>query len=115
MKAIYWTTTVALSGILLWSAYTYFFVKAAIDGFQELGFPSFFRTQLAVLKIVAAIVLLIPSIPMWMKEWAYAGVAFFFLTALVAHLAHKDPWYINALLLIFFGLLFSSYFYLYKI
>lgn len=58
MKTMYWLTTVLLSLFLLWSAYTYFFSKATIEGVKELGFPDHFRIQLAVLKIIAVIILL---------------------------------------------------------
>jgi len=94
-KNIYWTTTTLISLFLLWSAYTYIFSKATIDGVKELGFPDHFRIQLGVLKIVAIIILLVPQIPIQYKEWAYSGVVLFFITAIVAHTVHKDPFIIT--------------------
>ena len=73
------------------SAYNYLFHENTITGIRELGFPNFFRVQLAILKIIAVVVLLLPWIPIQIKEWAYAGTALFFITAIIAHHAHGDP------------------------
>ena len=115
MKTIYWTSTLLVSLMLLWSAYTYFFHKVTIDGVKALGFPDFFRVQLAVLKIIAVAVLLVPQVPIQVKEWAYAGVGLFFITAIVAHLAHKDPIIISLINVVFLGLLIVSNVYLYRL
>jgi len=115
MQTIYWTTTSLVAAMLLWSAYTYFFSQTTIEGIRALGFPDFFRLQLAVLKIIAVIVLLTPQIPIQIKEWAYAGVGLFFLTAIIAHAAHKDPIFINLINVSFIGLLIVSNIYLHKL
>ena len=115
IKTIYWTTTSLISLILSWSAYTYFFNQATIAGVRALGFPDFFRIQLAVLKILAVIILLIPLFPAQLKEWAYAGVGLFFVTAIVAHAVHKDPIYISLINVLFIGLLVLSYMYWHKV
>ncbi len=112
MKTTYWISTALLSLILLWSAYSYIFSKATIEGVRDLGFPDFFRVQLAVLKIIAVLVILLPQIPIQFKEWAYAGVGLFFLTAIVAHTAHKDPFFITLINLVFIAILITSYLYL---
>jgi energy-coupling factor transporter transmembrane protein EcfT len=102
MKIIYWSSTILISAFLTLSAYSYLFSKNTIDGFRDLGFPDFFRIQLAVLKIIAVPLLLIPMIPIQMKEWTYAGVGLFLITAIVAHLKHKDSY---AILVVLFALL----------
>ena len=112
---IYWITTSLVCLMLLWSAYTYFFVQSAIEGIRELGFPDFFRYQLAVLKLIAVFVLLAPFVPIQMKEWAYAGVGLFFLTAIVAHIAHQDSWGITVFLIFMFALLIGSNVYLHQL
>ncbi|MEO1518014.1 MAG: DoxX family protein [Bacteroidota bacterium] len=108
MNYIYWTSTLAISGFLLLSSYTYFFSESTINGLKELGFPNFFRIQLGVLKIIGAIILLLPKAPLYLKEWAYAGAGFFLLTALVAHIAHRDSVMITILLLVLFATLAVS-------
>jgi hypothetical protein len=55
-----------------------------VAGFNHLGYPQHLRLILGVAKPVAAIVLLLPGLPL-LKEWAYAGVAFAWLMAFVAH------------------------------
>lgn len=100
MITIYWVSTIILAGFLLLSSYTYFFSESTINGLRELGFPDFFRIQLGILKIIAVIVLLVKSIPLFVKEWGYAGIGFFLITAMVAHIAHKDS--TSILLLLFF-------------
>ncbi len=115
MKTIYWISTGLLCSFLLWSAYTYIFSKATIDGVRGLGFPDFFRIQLAVLKIIAVILILIPQIPLVAKEWAYAGVFLFLITAVVAHTAHKDPFAITMVNLVLIGLVVVSNIWLHKI
>ncbi|MEL6537337.1 MAG: DoxX family protein [Bacteroidota bacterium] len=108
MKMLYWVSTSLLSVALLLSSYTYFFVPSNIEGFKALGYPDHFRVQLGALKVVAAIALIIPAVPGVVKEWAYAGTAFFLLTALVAHLAHRDRIGLTVILLILFGILAVS-------
>lgn len=90
MKTIYWISTIATCAFLIFSSYTYLFNKATIDKVKALGFPDFFRVQLALLKIAAVTILLVPHLPNTLKEWAYAGVMLFFTTAFVAHIAHRD-------------------------
>ena len=114
MKITYWTTTILLAHFLLWSTYTYLFSKSTIEGVKALGFPDFFRIQLAILKLLAIVVLLIPAIPLQIKEWAYAGVGLFFLTAIVAHIVHKDPIVITVINVGLIATLIISNIYLHK-
>ena len=115
MKVIYWISTSLLSCFLIWSSYSYLLSKPTIEGIKELGFPDFFRIQLAVLKIIAVVILILPQVSIQYKEYAYIGVLLFFITAIVAHFAHKDPFYINLINLILIGILFISRIYLNKI
>jgi hypothetical protein len=95
MKTTYWITTLFIALFLLWSAYSYAFSKTTIEGIKALGFPNHFRIQLAILKVLAVIIIVIPQVPLFIKEWAYAGIGLFFITAIVAHAAHRDPVFIN--------------------
>lgn len=114
MKNIYWTSTILVSLFLLWSSYSYLFSKNTIEGIRELGFPDFFRVQLAILKIIAVAILLTPMISIQIKEWAYAGIFLFFITAIIAHFAHKDPLFINLINLVLITVLIVSYYYFHK-
>lgn len=105
MKLTYWISTGVISAFLLFSGYTYFFSKSTIKGLLELGFPDFFRIQLGILQILAVVVLLLPKIPIYVKDWAYAGVGLFLITALVAHIAHQDSIFISIFLIVLFCIL----------
>lgn len=71
--------------------YAYLFNSAMINAAKELGFPNFLIIQLAILNILAALVLLIPFVPIRYKEWAHVEIGLFLITSIVAHFAHKDP------------------------
>ncbi|MEL7273746.1 MAG: DoxX family protein [Pseudomonadota bacterium] len=106
---IYWVSTSLLCAYLLASALSYLVSQNTIDGIRDLGFPDFFRVQLAILKLLAIPALLLPMVPLAAKEWAYAGVALFILTAIVAHFAHGDPWVLNLLNAALLAILIASY------
>ncbi len=115
MVMIYWLSTSVVSVLLLLSAYSYFFHAATIEGVRELGFPDHFRLQLGVLKVLAAVVLVMPWVPSQAKEWAYAGVALFIVTAIVAHTAHEDSWVLTVVNVALFALLVVSNLYFHKL
>jgi hypothetical protein len=106
-KVAYWVTTVlvalsALTGI------TYLMGgEQVIQGFVHLGYPQQLRIILGIAKPLAAIALLVPGLPT-VKEWAYAGLTFAWVSAFVAHYLAKDgpEAYIPLVLL---ALLFVSY------
>ncbi|MGH1365027.1 MAG: DoxX family protein [Calditrichia bacterium] len=114
MKAIYWASTSLVALMIFVSAMTYLFHKGTIDGVKELGFPDFFRVQLAVLKIIGVAMLVLPQMPLQVKEWAYAGIGLFYITAIVAHSAHGDPIALSLISVFFFALLVVSNVYLHK-
>jgi hypothetical protein len=72
-KIIYWTSTGALSFIMIFSLF-----KMYTPIYEHLGIPHYFRTELLVAKISGLIVLLAPRIPSILKEWAYAGFTIVF-------------------------------------
>jgi len=105
---IYWVSTLLTCTILILSAASYLFHRSTIDGIRDLGFPDYFRIQLAVLKIIAVVVLLLPFVPLQFKEWAYVGCGLFYLTAIVAHISHRDSYLITILNLFFVAILVVS-------
>lgn len=84
-KIIYWTTTilVALSGLI--AGITYIILPAIATEFKHLGFPDYFRIELASAKILGAFVIVLPMVTGRIKEWAYAGFAITFISAFIAH------------------------------
>jgi len=87
-KILYGIAKGLISLFMLFSAYFSFFHAA---DFAALGFPNYFRIELSILKVIGAIVLLIPNIPARIKEWIYAGFGITMFSALVAHIASGDP------------------------
>lgn len=83
--------------IIYWTATTLFFLfesvmpaltshtQLAKDGIHHLGFPDYFRVQLAVCKIIGGLILILPFFRGRIKEWVYAGFTYILLSACIAH------------------------------
>jgi hypothetical protein len=112
---IYWVSTGIISFMMLFSAYQYLYNPAIATGFQHLGFPYYFRIELAIAKIAGAILLIAIQVPPRMKEWVYAGFAITFISAVIAHLSSGDGFKAALMPLIFLVILIISYFYLGKV
>jgi hypothetical protein len=83
-KIAYWTSTV-IATLMLSFALSYLTgSQQVVEGFKHVGYPQQLRIVLGVAKPLAAIVLLLPGLPL-LKEWAYAGVAFAWMMAFIAH------------------------------
>lgn len=91
IKIIYWVTTSMVAVMMLFSAYSYFTNDVMKNAFVHLGFPAYFRVELAVAKIAGALLLLLPFLKGSAKEFAYAGFAITFISAIIAHLSSGDP------------------------
>jgi uncharacterized membrane protein YphA (DoxX/SURF4 family) len=89
-KIIYWISTALVALMMTFSAYSYLTNETIKQAFHHLGFPDYFRVELAIAKILGAVLLLVPIKGQW-KEWAYAGFAFTFISAFIAHTASGDP------------------------
>ncbi|MFN8282093.1 MAG: DoxX family protein [Chitinophagales bacterium] len=113
-KIIYWTTTAIVSLMMLFSAYNYFTNEEMKAGFVHLGFPNYFRIELAVAKILGALILLIPVFPKQVKEFAYSGFIITFVSAFIAHVSSSDPISIAIMPLAFLVILLISYIYYQK-
>ena len=89
--------------------------EMAKEGIRHLGYPGYFGTMLAVFKICGTLALIIPQIPKRIKEWAYAGLSFDFISATVSIWA-VDGFSLTALFpLIILAILFVSYFSYHKL
>jgi DoxX-like protein len=56
----------------------------------RLGFPGYFLTLLGAFKVAGAVIILAPRLPT-LKEWAYAGMMFDIVGAIVSHISVGDP------------------------
>src|SRR5205085_11619611 len=61
------------------------------DGFVHLGYPSYFRIELTVAKVLGVLALLVPGIPRKVKEFAYFGFGITLVSASIAHFSVGDP------------------------
>jgi|SRR5208283_47951 len=88
----YWVTTGLLAALSVFAGLTYLSGSAqAVEGFAHVGYPQQLRIILGIAKLLGAIALVFPGLPR-LKEWAYAGFTFAWISASVAHyLAHDGP------------------------
>ena len=114
-KIIYWAVTGFLSVMLLFNAAQYLFNPQLVKDFIHLGFPDYFRIELAFAKTIGAMVLIIPKIPIRIKEWAYAGFAITFISATTAHYSSGDAIGYVIFPLVFLLILVLSNIYLHKL
>lgn len=87
---IYWLSTAVVALLMAYSSYSDLVSPAVKQAFVHLGFPSYFRIELGVLKLLGIVLLLVP-LPYFFKEWAYAGFAITYVSAFIAHSASGDP------------------------
>jgi hypothetical protein len=106
-KVAYWGST-ALVGVALLGALSYLTGnEQVVSGFAKAGYPQHLRIVLGLAKPAAAIVLLIPGLPL-LKEWAYAGATFTWIMAsLSAYVNGEQVWPVPLALLVLLGV---SYF-----
>jgi uncharacterized membrane protein YphA (DoxX/SURF4 family) len=108
IKITYWITTAIVALMMTYSTYAYLTQPVVAQAFHHLGFPDYFRVELAIAKIIGAIVLVAP-IGTRFKEWAYAGFAITFVSAFIAHTASGDPMANRIMPVLFLVLLAVSY------
>jgi hypothetical protein len=61
----------------------------AVQGFAHVGYPQQLRIILGIAKPLGAIALIVPGM-VELKEWAYAGFTFAWISAFIAHYLAKD-------------------------
>ncbi|MEO8066138.1 MAG: DoxX family protein [Flavobacteriales bacterium] len=84
---LYWISTILLTLNVAMAGVMYFANPDIAIGFGHLGFPDYFRQELGIAKLLAAVVIILPMIPLRVKEWAYVGLGITFVSALIAHTA----------------------------
>ena len=105
---LYWGATGLVATELLLAGFSYLTsAPQAVENFHHVGYPQQLRILLGIAKVAGATTLLLPRLPT-LKEWAYAGCTFMWISASVAHyLAEDRPLFLLPLALI--GLLAVSY------
>jgi uncharacterized membrane protein YphA (DoxX/SURF4 family) len=91
-KIIYWIATIWLALGMVSTGLMQLMKKngqGGLDMLTHLGYPVYVLMMLGVWKILGAVVVLVPGIPV-VKEWAYAGFFFIMTGAFFSHLAMHD-------------------------
>jgi len=84
-KIVYWVSTGIVAALSMFAAFAYLSGSPqAIQGFALVGYPQQLRIILGIAKPLGAIALIIPGWPR-LKEWAYAGFTFAWISASIAH------------------------------
>ena len=111
-QVIYWTTTGIVCSVMVFSAIN-FNLKNPFGpmkgAFAHLGFPNYFKIQLTVAKILGVLVLVVPTVPHKIKEFAYFGFAITLISASIAHFSNGDSIMFIIDPLFFLGVLAISY------
>lgn len=84
---IFWVTTTIL---ILWEGLmplgTLLFAPQYVNaGTKPLGYPDYFAYTLIICKVLGVIAISFPSVPVKVKEWAYAGLTFNLIFAFISH------------------------------
>ena len=86
----YWVSTGIIALMSFFAAFAYLSGNhQAVEGFRHVGYPQQLRIILGVAKLLGAITLLVPGF-VKLKEWAYAGFTFAWISASVAHYLASD-------------------------
>ena len=85
----YWVATLLFCLQMGFTAYAQLRLPQVAQAFTHLGFPGYFRVELACAKLIGIVVILLP-VPARLKEWAYAGFAITLVSALIAHFSVGD-------------------------
>lgn len=86
-KIIYWIAVVLFAAFMAFTAIPDVMLSnEAVVFIAHLGYPKYFIVFIGVAKILGSIAILIPNFPR-VKEWAYAGLFFDLIAAVVSMVA----------------------------
>jgi hypothetical protein len=113
-KRIYWIATGIVCAVMVYSAINFNLenpLGPMKGAFKHLLLPDYFRIELTTAKFLGVLALLIPGLPIKVREFAYAGFAITLVSAAIAHLSVGDAWFFVLDPLLFLGALITSYVY----
>lgn len=111
-KISFWIATLI---IFLWEGImplsTVFFAPEYVTaGTEPLHYPDYFAYALIVFKVLGATALILPGLHPKLKEWAYAGLTFSLIFAVISHAVVDGNFVYILLPLIAMAILAISYF-----
>lgn len=90
-KIIYWIFKSLFAFIMLGSAIPDILVQPiAIEGFKQLGYPTYLLPFIGIAKLLGVIAILVPGFPR-IKEWAYAGLIIDLIGATYSIISSGEP------------------------
>lgn len=113
LNITYYISTGLISLAMAFSTFAYLSNPDLKVAFQHLGFPDYFRIELAIAKGLAAIALWVPV--RLVREVAYIGLSISFVSAFIAHLVMGDSMVHTVYPLIVLVILCVSYVSQYKL
>ncbi|SRR5690554_2091349 len=113
LNITYYISTGLISLAMAFSTFAYLSNPDLKVAFQHLGFPDYFRIELAIAKGLAAIALWVPV--RLVREVAYIGLSISFVSAFIAHLVMGDSMVHTVYPLIVLVILCVSYISQYKL
>ena len=88
---IYWILTGLFAFVMLGSAVPDILISPiAVEGFTEMGMPTYLLPFLGIAKLLGVIAILVPGYPR-IKEWAYAGLVYDLIGATYSVAASGTP------------------------
>ena len=113
-RILYWVFTSLFAAFMIFSAIPNIMVnQQSIELFTQLGYPKYLISLMGWLKLVGAVVILIPGFPR-IKEWAYAGLFFDLFGATYSSIAAAGFSPPMLFMIVPFGLEALSYIYYHK-
>jgi len=85
----YWVATGLVVFCMTGGIFELLGLKTTNEGIMRLGYPSYIIPALGLGKILAILAILWPGLPR-LKEWAYAGILFNMIGAIISHVACND-------------------------
>jgi FtsH-binding integral membrane protein len=112
-KIIFWIATII---ILLWEGVmplsTVLFMPEYVNaGTKPLGYPDYFAYTLIIFKVLGATAITITKLPAKLREWAYAGLSFNLLFAVISHIIVDGNIAFIMMPVMVGAILFVSYYY----
>jgi hypothetical protein len=104
----YWVTTGLLVFCMTGGIFELLGLQPTMDGIMRLGYPSYIIPALGLGKVLAILAILSPGVPR-LKEWAYAGIFFNMLGAIVSHVATRDAAWSIVVTIVIAGMTLASW------
>lgn len=107
----YWVVTGLFSAFMIFSSLGGITLDEQAVAFlhDHLGYPLYFIQFISVMKVIGAVVILLPMVPARVKEWAYFGFFIDLVCAVWSFIGVGDPASGWALMFVFIAVLVVAY------